>query len=481
MYVYTNFLTLIYKYFTEDKEICFSNSAAAEKFENINIEPMPKQEAHSILEYKFENPQFIIYENYANITKSNSLILNNKDIVITFASFQKTEHLDASCVDLMIQLKTFKTNASKRPSKYLILAPTNIFLNGTVKINPDYQSETRMYKLTLTEININTTQYVVNALLEMIKGINKSLGFGKSEAEEVEQNNEQRERERDEGRLVKLESLFEPVSFEPSEFWFTKNNENLDNDAEIAPNYVLSPKNIRNQNIKTELNIKTSSINFQLEDDQIPLIRLIISIKNSNLKNWLNEPTLSMAVSLEMAYFNQVKVVWEPIVEQIEDSNDMLKPYELLVNMTTNSVLREVENEENGSTNLPIRSFNISSTNNFQFVFTHTFFNLIDTIMNNYTILNGDKKTLSEENYDALKLEENNLIEMMKKEEKTGEMSDASRAKSPESDSDEDEDVDNPSFKILIKNELGFDLDLESITGFKVRSRFLRLIFNFGV
>ena len=170
-----------------------------------------------------------------------------------------------------------------------------------------------------------------------------------------------------------------------------------------------------------------------------------------------------------MAYFNQVKVVWEPVIERIEKTHNKLEKYEFSIDMLSNNNapnhLDQIISENKSNSNFPIRTFNFVQSKKLQFVLTRTFFNLIDTITNNYIIFNGKKNMLIEENYDALKLEEKSLIDMIKvKVEDTSE-----NLQDCDSDQDDDEaNAVNMSFKTLIRNELGFDVNLDSISGFKV-------------
>lgn len=40
---------------------------------------------------------------------------------------------------------------------------------------------------------------------------------------------------------------------------------------------------------------------------------------------------LSLSLTLEMAYFNESKSAWEPVVEPVEQKNDKLLPYEIFI------------------------------------------------------------------------------------------------------------------------------------------------------
>lgn len=41
--------------------------------------------------------------------------------------------------------------------------------------------------------------------------------------------------------------------------------------------------------------------------------------------------TLALTTTLEMAYFNESKSIWEPVIEPIEQKNDKYSPYTLII------------------------------------------------------------------------------------------------------------------------------------------------------
>jgi hypothetical protein len=467
MHVNMNFVYLFYDFLMDAIDMGFSNHPHVEKFMEQSIEILPvNNNSRTTTEFKIENPQLIFYENLANVKLSNSLIVNQKEIFITFETIERVQNIDISFIECLIKLKIFKTDTTKnKPVKYLILSPTSLFFNGSIKNNEEFQTKTESFKVSLPEINVIMTQLVFSSFLDMIKSINQSFYQNQVVEKKVVQ-----VKEEDDRRIVKYQSLFRPMPFKSDDFWFTKPNDlvkesDLD---ETLPSISMQDK--INQNTKTELKIKASRINFQLESDQVPLIRLHLAINEGSIKNWLIQPSLHLVICLEMAYFNQIKVVWEPVIEQIEDSNSELKLYEFSVDMITNShnleqiALNEVASN---SKNFPIRTFTISSSHNLQFVITRTFFNLIDTITNNFDIFYGEKNAFVEEGND-----EWNLIKMIENEKNLENELDEQQTNVQDSDSDEEDDhvkATSASFKNLIKNELGFDVSLESVSGFKVR------------
>ena len=100
-----------------------------------------------------------------------------------------------------------------------------------------------------------------------------------------------------------------------------------------------------------------------------------------------------------------------------------------------------------------MRSFQINSSLPLQFVVTRTFLSLLDRVVKAVTI---DEEKLDiydlEEEEDILR--ENLKNELIIMNEDRGDSS--------------DDDSFNPSFNFLIKNELGVDIILKSVSGFKV-------------
>jgi hypothetical protein len=98
-----------------------------------------------------------------------------------------------------------------------------------------------------------------------------------------------------------------------------------------------------------------------------------------------------------------------------------------------------------------MRSFQINSSLPLQFVVTRTFLNLVDRVRKALTI-DDDKLDIYE-----LEEEEDILRENLKNEYMNNE------------DTNNDDETFNPSFNFLIKNQLGVNFEIESISGFKVR------------
>ena len=44
---------------------------------------------------------------------------------------------------------------------------------------------------------------------------------------------------------------------------------------------------------------------------------------------------LSLRVAIEMAYFNESKSAWEPVIEPLEYKGDKLAPYEISIEVLT--------------------------------------------------------------------------------------------------------------------------------------------------
>lgn len=106
-----------------------------------------------------------------------------------------------------------------------------------------------------------------------------------------------------------------------------------------------------------------------------------------------------------------------------------------------------------------VRSFQIDSKLPLQFVVTRTFLSLLDRVTKALTL--GDKQVDIYE----LDEEEDILRENLKNQMNLVE-------ESSEIDTNDDSSF-NPSFNFLIKNELGVDIELETVAGFRVRNELL--------
>jgi hypothetical protein len=115
----------------------------------------------------------------------------------------------------------------------------------------------------------------------------------------------------------------------------------------------------------------------------------------------------------------------------------------------------------------PVKTFHMHSDDTLQFVFTKTFFEMLDTITKTLRIEDESSELSADrEDYDMLENEEDLLIEkyrdLMSKDKEPSAYSDL------EDEVDADDKYDeNPSFNFLVKNELGFDVSLEAVAGFK--------------
>lgn len=105
-----------------------------------------------------------------------------------------------------------------------------------------------------------------------------------------------------------------------------------------------------------------------------------------------------------------------------------------------------------------------------QFVITKTFLGMLDTVSKTFIVTSNEEQANSDqvEEYETMELEEETLIEKFQ--------SKINKKMDDQSQVDEVEEVDNeaneenPSFNFLIKNELGFDVSLNALSGFKFQN-----------
>ncbi len=469
-----------------------SPNTTRQKVKKILKEELNDDNQRFFCEVKIENPSILLYEDQFELKKSNSLIIDGT-IFLNLNTVDKKTKIYAALSDFIIKLRSAKVKKIQKQTTYLILSPTTISFTGVIdenesSINQSINSADPIadkiktsFTLDFQEINFNLCPLMLNTSIKMAASIQNSVSQRfKNNLVEIKEENK-----------VSPVSLIQTLSFEAGDFWFTQNKFNSISFESLSTSSSASDLSmIQSQRMsdfvtfdKSQLIIRTSKVYIKLEagvSEQIPLIGLNLVI-NGEFTNWTFKPSLSLAINIEMAYFNESLSVWEPVIERIELPNECFKPYELLIDMTTNNgfesdlKLKSMQKKKQKSelnihtSNLkPIRTFHVHSSSSLQFVITKTFLNLIETVGNSFQI-KDEKISEKEQEYELFELEEECLIEKLNKTIGKVENYD-SDFEELEKDDDEDEGnaEDNTSFNFLIKNELGYEVSLESINGFKV-------------
>ena len=120
----------------------------------------------------------------------------------------------------------------------------------------------------------------------------------------------------------------------------------------------------------------------------------------------------------------------------------------------------------------PVKTFYLRSQIPLQFVITKTFINMLNAITKTFKIEDESQTSLEKDDYEMFEVEEDILIEKFhsqfnKQDDKT-----LYKAIEDYDGAEEDDEVyaENPSFNILFKNELGLDVSLQAISGFKFQN-----------
>jgi hypothetical protein len=408
--------------------------------------------------FEFDNPRFILYEDQFDYKKSNVLILFTKLISFKLTSSDEKMDFYSSFFDFMIKLRSNKANKYGKPLKYTVLSPTTFNFFGVIFDSKRPENKDKIhehYNVVLHDIYLNMTPLMLNISLKMWTSIMNSFDK-RFNPVAVEKRVVSR---------VQDEGLFKPVPFKADDFWFTQKKSSeeasirssgLSEEQSESPQreLVAKPEPIHT---KSELTIEASKIFVKLEVEQMPLIKLNMSINNGKYGDWYGSPSLSLKIDLDFTYFNEEENVWEPVIEPME-SNGVLKPYQVVFDMKTNSesILKMRERDDN----LPIRTFFIFSKMPLEFVVTRKFISLLETIQRNY-VIDEDKNRTIEEDDDYNLADASFRVEEASKEEEEEDLR-------IEEEDEVELDESYSSFNFLVKNELGQDVFLESICGFNV-------------
>ncbi|CAF0704730.1 unnamed protein product [Brachionus calyciflorus] len=435
---------------------------------------------------KIENPQFILYENQYEFNNSNSLII---DGLIRFnVSLQdKKTKIVTSIDDLMIRLRSFVIKRVLKRKSFVILSPTTMGLSGVIEDNNELRSaedvdkKNQAFIFDLQDLSLNISSQMLSTCIKMLNSIQNSMNE-RFKTETIEEREETK---------VKYESLFKTIPFNFNDFWFTqlKNGKMKTSLMTSSSSSLISSQSgvsvsssESSRVIKNQMLIRTGKIIIKLEaglSNQLPLLCLNVSA-NGEFNNWSLKPSLNLNIICEMAYFNEKLSLWEPVIEPFENKPDILKPFEVSIEMITNLDIELEENpkrsrKKNVDTQLsshlnnirPVQTFQISSLIPLQFVITKTFLSMLDTVSKTFVLSNDltEKNNPEQIEYDVYEQEEDNLMENFQNKLRK-EVILMEDVENEENDRDEE----NLSFNFLIKNELGFDVNLTALDGFKFQN-----------
>lgn len=133
---------------------------------------------------------------------------------------------------------------------------------------------------------------------------------------------------------------------------------------------------------------------------------------------------------------------------------------------------KSISAEMNSHTNnlKAVRTFQMHSSSPLQFVVTKTFIGMLDTISKAFIVSSEDQKYQDNEEYDTYELEEDILIEQFRDRINKKNQIENKVILMDDEENEEELNDENPSFNFLIKNELGYDLQLEALSGFKFQN-----------
>lgn len=444
------------------------------------------------------NPQIILYENQFEPQKSNMIIIDVNsysnhyhDYFLLFLQKQglidlkvviqnRKTKLQASLSDFMIQMRSVKAKRVLKRSKHIILQPTAFGLSGVIEepskraINSidDFEPQKQSFILDLQDIGLTLSPQMLNTSLKMLTSIQNSISQ-RFQVQEIDKRVETQ---------LELKSLFQTVPFTSDNFWFFSSRFDPKRDGSMDDMSLVSSQSggglssdaSSSRAPKSQLMIRTSQIQIKLEAgvaEKVPLICLNVSVAGE-MTNWTFKPCLSLSVNIELAYFDELLSVWQPIIEPVELKTDQFKSYELLLDMVTNDVDIKRKNVSNQitehllGTTKPLKTFIMQSKVPLQLVVTKTFLNMLETVTKSLKIEDDTHTSVDKDDYEMYEIEEDMLIEKFRNNLVKEEI----LLDSDMSDMSDDDYEENPSFNFLIKNELGFDVSLQAQLGFKFQN-----------
>lgn len=184
--VNVDYLLILYDFFIEGlPKKDESNGRENQVDFGINEDEILQMSQRVFCDVKIVNPQFILYENQFDISKSNSLII---DCLINFriSLANKKTKIHTSLNDFMIRLKSVKTRRVLKRKNYLVLSPTSATLSGVIEEDSsnknldlrsvdDFDKKSQSFILDLQDILLNLSPQMLSTSLKMLNSIQNSL------------------------------------------------------------------------------------------------------------------------------------------------------------------------------------------------------------------------------------------------------------------------------------------------------------------
>jgi vacuolar protein sorting-associated protein 13A/C len=182
-----------------------------------------------------------------------------------------------------------------------------------------------------------------------------------------------------ENELCDYEDLWQTKTFEDDDFWFTKPEEGFDALSMDSLSIAAPSKH-------EKCIVEVPSMSIIIENGlghTIPLLFLETSM-NATVSNWSSEIEIESTLRLTMSYYNNMLALWEPLIELVENEQNMsesndFQPWQL------NFSLQIDKHEDYPDKGEPTSVIKIQSDDTLELLVTKTCLEVFKTLSNSFS------------------------------------------------------------------------------------------------
>jgi len=283
------------------------------------------------LQFSLVKPEIVLVEDSTRLD-TNALILGMQvDLALRMSSTLQT--MKGSVLGLSI-ISCIYAPEVRESSKSQILSPVNIELQSSAPYGKNHHMAVYM-----SDVLVN----VSSASIRTITATLSTMSIPSDEEAEDE--------------LSKIpKDLWIIKNIDECSFWFLKPavEEKV---SEVVENKELVAQDGTDADRGEQILLTKSRVIVKMLGGTgkrvVPFIITDMTLKNINIRNWSSRLQLACELTLEVAYYNELLCVWEPLLEPVEYEGGRHRPWELTVDMHQNEVVQKDDDDEMDSLPIP--------------------------------------------------------------------------------------------------------------------------------
>ncbi|CAH1789713.1 unnamed protein product [Owenia fusiformis] len=324
---------------------------AAAEADVVKAEIPPSSEMHIMIQIM--HPEIVLVEDAMNMD-TKALVLDT-EVYFKMTILPEQQTMMGAVKNLQILSCNFSERSRRSKTGVVILTPCEIALQSSAPFGKGHHMD-----INISDIILNISP----ATIRLITAITSTVGSQQSD-EEVEKVE------------VIPKDVWDVKPLTSANLWYLSSPEGEEVTEETLDLVDPLADDIIPPSRGEQLLVAISTIIVKIEGGigkrTVPMLILEAGFRGE-IKDWSTQLNIQCDLSLEVAYYNENMVVWEPLIEPVEDGNRH-RPWELNVEISKNDDLPPPPSEEDEGEVLfqpPKMSLNVTSYDVLQLTVTKT-------------------------------------------------------------------------------------------------------------